>query len=593
MYLQRATILNSGALKKVTLTPGFDANSRPKPLVVVGSNGVGKTELLSTIADAIIEVATTHYDDIMPMSGAGRLFYRIVGARNLRVDSSFGFTRLEFGTGEQKQVVCTRAGAAPPPDVLNDPEFADIRQTLADEGNIKTVVGNPGKVKEIFEAGVYAFFPSNRSEIPHWLNADTLEQEVQSTFTAQFDKSLKKPIVVERSISDLKSWLVDVLLDASVDLGLVLANVGWTPETFRQNLLSKIGPNLVVYAAVNSILEAILNDPGVRIVRLGRQNRDRKIAVAKGEQLLLPSIDNLSAGQSTLLSIFGTLVRYADSRPRPLHEIEGVAVVDEIDAHVHADLQYERLPQLIRLFPKVQFIVSAHSPLFVLGMDRAFGRDGYNLIELPSGRHIDAERFSEFQESWNYYKSTMAFEAEVARLARTAARPTVICEGELDQTYFRAAAKVLGFDALLASVDFDWIGTASSGGARDGGKDSLASALKLFKNNPNLLGQKTVLLFDCDVTKSPEDHFGKLFIRVVPDNPTNVECTKGIENLLPPTVFEERFYRVDRRVGTDQIITRKLQKRALCDHLCQTGTASTFEAFRPVLKMIDELLLSP
>ena len=84
------------------------------------------------------------------------------------------------------------------------------------------------------------------------------------------------------------------------------------------------------------------------------------------------SLDALSAGHSTLLGIFGTILRYADygSRAFTPAEISGICLVDEIDAHMHVDLQYRAVPSLLRLFPKIQFIVSSHSPLLVLGMER-------------------------------------------------------------------------------------------------------------------------------------------------------------------------------------------------------------------------------
>ena len=55
-------------------------------------------------------------------------------------------------------------------------------------------------------------------------------------------------------------------------------------------------------------------------------------------------------------------------------------------------------PSLMRMFPKVQFIVTTHSPLFVLGMDNVFGEDGFALYRLPQGQQISPEEFSEFGE---------------------------------------------------------------------------------------------------------------------------------------------------------------------------------------------------
>lgn len=49
-----------------------------------------------------------------------------------------------------------------------------------------------------------------------------------------------------------------------------------------------------------------------------------------------------------------------------LQTITGVVVIDELDLHLHPQLQGEVLPALRRTFPSLQFIVTTHSPL-VLG----------------------------------------------------------------------------------------------------------------------------------------------------------------------------------------------------------------------------------
>lgn len=50
----------------------------------------------------------------------------------------------------------------------------------------------------------------------------------------------------------------------------------------------------------------------------------------------------------------------------PPHEMQGIVLIDEIDAHLHVSLQRKILPFLNNLYPKIQFIVTTHSP-FVIG----------------------------------------------------------------------------------------------------------------------------------------------------------------------------------------------------------------------------------
>ena len=51
--------------------------------------------------------------------------------------------------------------------------------------------------------------------------------------------------------------------------------------------------------------------------------------------------------------------------------ISGIALVDEIDLHLHATLQRALVPRLRAALPNVQFIVTTHSPLVLASFDRA------------------------------------------------------------------------------------------------------------------------------------------------------------------------------------------------------------------------------
>ena len=54
-----------------------------------------------------------------------------------------------------------------------------------------------------------------------------------------------------------------------------------------------------------------------------------------------------------------------DREGRP--DIRGIVIIDEIEQHLHPKLQRQILKRLHDKFPKVQFIVTTHSPLCVSG----------------------------------------------------------------------------------------------------------------------------------------------------------------------------------------------------------------------------------
>ena len=67
--------------------------------------------------------------------------------------------------------------------------------------------------------------------------------------------------------------------------------------------------------------------------------------------------------------MIGDMLRRSINAVESFEDIEGIVIIDEFDAHLHPKYQYE-LPKLLSMvFPKVQFIVSTHSPIPLLGVE--------------------------------------------------------------------------------------------------------------------------------------------------------------------------------------------------------------------------------
>jgi hypothetical protein len=67
--------------------------------------------------------------------------------------------------------------------------------------------------------------------------------------------------------------------------------------------------------------------------------------------------------------------------------MHAIVLIDEIDLHLHPSLQRALIPRLRKTFPKVQWIVTSHSPLVLANFDAneimALDRDSYgNIREL-------------------------------------------------------------------------------------------------------------------------------------------------------------------------------------------------------------------
>lgn len=594
VYLTNLLILNSGPLADLEIVPEFHANGNPKPLVLVGGNGCGKTNVLSIVADALVELAALHFSDVMPQRGASRAIYRLLGPSTMRLGSAFELSAARFsheGVALGYRAVIGTVDPAVVPRMSFHPELG---QGLNGQAS-KTAFGDSAQIERIFRSGAYCFMPSNRAEAPAWLNSESGTDEPTASFAARTTSKLRKPLINISTLDSTKAWLIDVILDQSLDSATVL-------DRFREGQpgIARLSRELTValqelasLQAVNAILSEILKEQGARIVRAGRGAGDRKIHIQIGDHTAIPTLESLSAGQATLLSIFSTVLRYGDQGQAAVRadQIEGVVLVDEIDAHLHADLQHDILPRLIAMFPKVQFIVTSHAPLFPLGMERSMGSEAFTLIELPTGTRIGAERFSEFEASYRYLRDTKAFEEDVRNTLAQRARPSVICEGETDPIYVKAAAELLGYNNLAAQVEFDWIGQRTGAGAEGGGKDELTKALRFLKLNPSFVQNPVVLLYDADA-KKPDEVVGNLFVLSLPDNAASANANGGVEVLLPDALFEERFYRAtDRLSGTTRSTKKELLKMDLCRFVCEERREpADFELFRPILDAISAAL---
>jgi len=80
---------------------------------------------------------------------------------------------------------------------------------------------------------------------------------------------------------------------------------------------------------------------------------------------------DLSLGQRVTIALMGDIaIRLFDFQPEveKVEDLQGIVLIDELELHLHAKWQ-RKFPTLLKTYlPKVQFIVSTHSPMIVLGM---------------------------------------------------------------------------------------------------------------------------------------------------------------------------------------------------------------------------------
>ena len=163
---------------------------------------------------------------------------------------------------------------------------------------------------------------------------------------------------------------------------------------------------------------------------------DMKVEVREDKQVLIVIFENgkqipysnLPQGYRRMFSILFDIANRSYLLNKHCNP-EGVVFIDEIELHLHPSIAKEILPRLLRAFPRLQFIVSTHSPLVitnfkqnddnklfklfydeeegVYGNERIpdiFGLD-YNsgLTDVMNTEHTD-ENLSKLKKAYEYWK---------------------------------------------------------------------------------------------------------------------------------------------------------------------------------------------
>lgn len=77
--------------------------------------------------------------------------------------------------------------------------------------------------------------------------------------------------------------------------------------------------------------------------------------------------NTMSMGYAAVFDIIGDLIMRMEAQRR--YDLEGLVLIDEIETHLHVELQRKIVPILMNLFPKIQFVLTTHSP-FILNSTR-------------------------------------------------------------------------------------------------------------------------------------------------------------------------------------------------------------------------------
>lgn len=194
----------------------------------------------------------------------------------------------------------------------------------------------------------FIFFDSSRVPSMEGLNIK---------ITQSYDHLKKNPHITQ-SPNLLEAYLVSIKkhIDEVIDKRLGKQTTIWSVDKIQQWFIKV--ENDLKYIFENESIELTFsketNQVLINLKDIGRSY----------------TFEQLSSGFKAIFYIYSALLMKAEKHNTQPEELTGITIVDEIDVHLHISLQKKILPFLIKAFPKMQFIVSTHSPFVITSTDK-------------------------------------------------------------------------------------------------------------------------------------------------------------------------------------------------------------------------------
>ena len=324
MQLKSVEIENYRAIEKIDLH--FD----PQLTVLHGNNAHGKTSVLSAIAlglgavpTLLPDVSGTGFLKKDRREGGGRARVSLTTTDEIRWERSSGATRRTgWFSGEDKS-------QEPPRHPLRD-----LKQWL--ESNALRGWGTP------IDLPIMVFYDTERV-VPHLAKQSGRSKSVTSRYAA-----LAGALSARTSFRELFEWFY------------TKENEELREQRERRDHDYRLKESSIVREAISSMIEGI-TEPHVDLRPLRFVVSER----LEGGPPMKRSLDQLSGGYQAVLALAADLAwRMAQGNPHLPNalESEAIALIDEVELHLHPQWQQRILGDLMRTFRNTQFIVSTHSP---------------------------------------------------------------------------------------------------------------------------------------------------------------------------------------------------------------------------------------
>lgn len=319
-----------------------------KNLIVTGKNGVGKTSFLIALVSHLMEYFGKGSDGEIPI---GHYIGRGKNTDDEKLIQEYE-RQFEFWTG-----VYASAGYNETWHHIGD----SYLQRIYNEASIFTDSTSDREIYNSYRSGkfIMAFFPADRI-----LSVDTVKsiENITLSRTSSLTDNCSK--IFLKYLASLKAKQAFATVEGNLKLA----------ESINQWFIK-----------FDKMLKEVLEDDSIK---LNFDSNTLQFDITCNEKEAF-DFNTLSSGYSAILSIIIELLLRVPENNMTFFDTQGIVIIDEIEAHLHLELQKKIMPILTTMFPKIQFILSTHSP-FILSstpnaviydlQNRTLVKDGLNTL---------------------------------------------------------------------------------------------------------------------------------------------------------------------------------------------------------------------
>lgn len=340
--------------------PSLQLPLHPELTVLVAENGQGKSALLDAIRITLWPYVSS-FELARPVIGDPANSISIADVRLVRMPdgdmarqlpSSISMTG-DFGVGSVKTWVRYRDSEAKATKTKDDGDTGFMKQWAA---AIQSQIRDPEK--PTLDLNVFGYYGTGRL----WAQKRLMEPQRGKDDTKSADFYIRtfgylNCLDPASSYKHFKEWFIWAF--ESLREQQIKALEGKANRDELATATDRVG---VVQAAIDGFLQ-----PMTGWHRLEYSVTREKSLILNHDELGYLDVDRLSDGIRSVLAMVGDIAyRCIKLNPhlgaQAALETRGVVMIDEIDMHLHPRWQQVIVSQLRQAFPKVQFIVTTHSP---------------------------------------------------------------------------------------------------------------------------------------------------------------------------------------------------------------------------------------